>query len=303
MAKLLIDFGDTACIGRCAHCRFGTNAISAGVRFNPVATALLERLVRYAKARGDTVRLAYMSPLLDMAELPGFESGVDTLSVSLRSLDDLKHNRAEVVARLAAFPGQAIEVALNHFALADFKVEYDFEAVFSLQHALFAALPQLREVYFGLNNNTTVESVKRLTFDSLFAAHVYVQGIEAVLGKNNDFGESQIIQTRLGDILQQRATVQFGVRQFSFGCRYVQSHDVAEAAKTSLPATTAEKLCLAIMADRVHIGHTTFTINNPLYWFSFEEFGNLLNQAVVEDQSLANVCLAAIELRESMRTM
>lgn len=303
MAKLFIDFGGTACIGRCQHCRFGMKDLSEPVEFSLSSKMLLERLIRYAKAHETTVRLSYLNNLLAMPELPGFTSGVDTLSVSLGSLEELLTSQAELVARLESFPGSAIEVSLNHFNLSDFKIEQHFTDVFSLQQALFASLPRLQDVYVGLNHNTSTEAVSVLAFETLFAAHVYVQGMESVFRKTGDFGESEIIQTRLGETLQQRALVHFGNRVYAFGCRYVLAHDVGTAARTELPIVRREKLCVAILSHGVHIGHTTFTINNPLYWFTHEEFGYLLNQAEAEAEPLATVCLAALELRRSLKTV
>jgi hypothetical protein len=303
VAKLFIDFGGTTCIGRCQHCRFGTKDASGPVEFSLSSKMLLERLIRYAQAHETTVRLAYLNNLLAMPELPGVASGVDTLSISLSSLSEVQNSGQEIVERTKAFSGSAIEVNLNHYNLTDFKIEQDFEAVFALQRALFAAFPRLRDVYFGLNHNTSTEAVSTLALESMFAAHVYVQGMEYAFRKTGDFGESEIIQTRLGEILQQRALVHFGDYLYSFGCRYVLAHDAGTAARTELPMIKSEKLCVAILSHGVHIGHTTFTINNPLYWFSHEEFGYLINQAESEGESLSAACLAALELRRSLKTV
>lgn len=297
MAGINIDFGASACIGGCEHCRFGSADPSPEVAISPESLALLQRIIQYSYG---SVRIAYMFPILDMQKVPGLDSdGVTTLSVPASSFAELRERKGDFVKKLEDFRGEAVEVSLNHFPISDLVHEEHFMTALSLQCDIFRALPNLREVYLGLNHNTSDELLEDIKFKVLLATYGYKEVVEKRFGAD-DFGLNQITVTGQGTAISSRSIVRYNERQFSFGCRYLMAHDVAKEAKTENNISTNGRLTLAVVNRGVHIGHSTYTINNPLYWFGHSEFAELLDKAEAEGVDLLLVCEQAIAKRRKL---
>jgi hypothetical protein len=297
MAGVNIDFGASSCIGGCQHCRFGTADSTSNETFSSESFVLLQRLIQHSYG---SVRLAYMFPILDMEKVPGLDfDGVETLSVPVSSFAELKDRKGDIIKRLEDFRGEAVELSLNHFPVADVLDVEHFATTLSLQCALFTALPNLREVYLGLNHNTSDELLEDIKLKVLLAPYGYKEVVENRFG-GEDFGDNQVLVTGQGEAIFSRAVVRYNERQFSFGCRYLLAHDAAKEARSESKISTNGRLTLAVVNRGVHIGHSTYTINNPLYWCSHREFEKLLDRVEATGLDLLQVCEVAIAEKQKL---
>ena len=197
---------------------------------------------------------------------------------------------------LRRFKGRAIELSLNHYPISQFDIGQHLSLVYRYQLQLFGGLPQLEEVYFGLNHNTISGEVSEIQNSCILATLAYIRLLEGSW-QAKDFGESQAVFTGAGDSFHARALVPYNDKTFAFGCRYLLAHNAGEAARSESSIGSGSNLNLALLQAGVHVGHSTYSINNSVYWFAYPEFDDLLTRAKQEGLSLKDVCHDAINLR------
>lgn len=300
MAKINIDFGGSNCAGRCEHCRFGSEraALSQG---SAESLQSLRRLIEYASNHGDSVRVSYVTPFSAIVgELPMIAEKINIASICFSTPEEIEQYIEVVLEKLKFFKGEAVTLAVNHYPISEFSVDKHMPILISAQHALFSLLPGLKEVFVTLNHNTSAESVEVLKRETFLATYAFVHSLEKVF-KTSDFGDNQVVITGRVDSITTQAMVRLGGVQFGFACRYItplSATDHALAARLEPSIKSGGDLALAVLDVGVHVDHSTSIINNPRFWFSHQDFGELIDLAS-GILPLAEVCREALRKRQT----
>lgn len=300
MAALNIDVGNSSCVGGCEHCQMGRQTLPEHVHFLPETTRMVAVLLRYAQTCGDTARVTFTNPLLSLPDI-SFAMEGEVLAVSLRSFAELQTERRHILERLLRFTGTELEFHFNHHLLTYEQIMDFLPAIAYLFHGVCEVLPQVNEVSLSFSHNTVRAATAPLLQDSLIASHAFVEYLETFLGTRYGFGLAEVRQTRSGSVLKTRATVGFGSKRLSFRIRYVLAPDQSSVYVVCPFSLSCTELSLLIADQGVHVAHLTHAINQEELWFTHADFGDLLNQANAENESLLAVCRAAVEYRRSLK--
>ncbi len=299
MSRINIDVGASTCSGGCEHCRFGSQAGVDNAQLSSDTFRITERLIAFAKSRGDQVRLAFTNPLLTLAEVPFLES-VDVLSVSLQSLSEVQTKRRDILEKLIRFSGKELQFHFNHTILSLEEAPLYLPPTAALMHGVCEELHQVRVVLMGFNHNTALYS-NRLLQDGLVLGNAFNQYLEEQLGGQFGFGLSELRQQNTGPCTHTSARVRNGNREFVLHLRYILPPEEAFIYGLSPFSFDMQDTSILVMDKGVHVAHLPHAINQSELWFSHAAFGDLLNQAASEGQSLTAVCKAAVEYRQSMK--
>ena len=297
MATLNLDVGSFSCVGGCEHCQFGRNISLDLVTFMPEIILLTERLLSYSRDCGDEIRIAFLNSLLTLPGDISFVEKADTLSVSLSSLDELRYQRREILERIAGFAGHKLEFHFNHFVLTPDLVSNFLPPAIFLIHGACEVLPDLKEVTIGFNHNTVKNQTRNLLAESVVIGNCFRVYTEAYLGIQEWCGATKLIQITSGPVMKLSVVVPDGQRRYSLEMRYVLAPDSASVYKLS-PISFENKDVNLLITDRgVHMAHFTHSINQNELWFTYDEFGGLLDQAIIDSVPLNVVCRKTLEAR------
>lgn len=304
MASLIIDISDGYCAAGCGHCKYGTSKQEAIASFPQTLTDMYLRLKGYAESTTKKVTLSYTNPLMTLPT-PTFVGIVDTMSLTLVGTEDIFHRRVNISEKVLALCGGRLSpanIALHihpPFSLEPVDLGKFLLAVVSIQYDLRNILPYTN-IHVALNNNTFVGDLDQTYIDISLLMVKYVALMRSFRKLTIEFVSTGIEQVHYG--LQCQSQVAFKGHSMSLAGRFMAPKAEGESSSKDFSLDEKEPdLTLALFPWGVHIGHTTFNINENVRKFSYDEFGKLLDQAIATKVDLRQVCHEAMSARWQKR--